>query len=78
MSDQPWARVVLLADMNAFFAAVEQLDNPQWRGRALALTNRIWKPFRELLSYRRSICQTPMSRMEILSIWLSLTWRGWA
>ena len=34
-----WARVILLADMDAFFASVEQVDNPQWRGRPLALTN---------------------------------------
>lgn len=25
--------------MNAFFAAIEQLDHPEWRGRALAVTN---------------------------------------
>ena len=29
----------MLADMDAFFASVEQVDNPQWRGRPLALTN---------------------------------------
>ena len=34
-----WPRVIMLADMNAFFASVEQVDHPQWRGRPLALTN---------------------------------------
>ena len=34
-----WPRVILLADMNAFFASVEQVDNPQWRAKPLALTN---------------------------------------
>jgi hypothetical protein len=24
--------------MNAFFASVEQLDNPEWQGRALVIT----------------------------------------
>lgn len=34
-----WSRAIILVDMNAFFAAVEQLDHPEWRGRALAVTN---------------------------------------
>ena len=34
-----WPRAIILIDMNAFFAAVEQLDHPEWRGRALAVTN---------------------------------------
>ena len=34
-----WPRVILLADMDAFFASVEQVDHPQWRARPLALTN---------------------------------------
>jgi DNA polymerase-4 len=29
----------MLIDMNAFFASIEQLDHPEWRGRALAVTN---------------------------------------
>jgi DNA polymerase-4 len=36
---QSWSRVVLLADMNAFFASVEQVDHPEWRARPIALTN---------------------------------------
>ena len=34
-----WPRVILLADMNAFFASVEQVDHPEWRAKPLALTN---------------------------------------
>ncbi|MDH5392891.1 MAG: DNA polymerase IV [Gammaproteobacteria bacterium] len=36
---QPWPRAIILVDMNAFFASVEQLDHPEWRGRPLAITN---------------------------------------
>lgn len=35
----PWNRAIILVDMNAFFASVEQLDHPEWRGRALVVTN---------------------------------------
>jgi DNA polymerase-4 len=31
--------MIALADMNAFFAAVEQLDRPEWRKRPLGVTN---------------------------------------
>ena len=34
-----WPRVILLTDMDAFFASVEQVDHPEWRARPLALTN---------------------------------------
>jgi DNA polymerase IV len=34
-----WPRAIILIDMNAFFASVEQLDHPEWRGRAIAVTN---------------------------------------
>ncbi|HEY5790762.1 MAG TPA: DNA polymerase IV [Gammaproteobacteria bacterium] len=34
-----WERAILLVDMNAFFAAIEQLDHPEYRGRAVAITN---------------------------------------
>jgi len=39
MSDQYWNRAIILVDMNAFFAAIEQRDCPEWRGRPLAITN---------------------------------------
>src|SRR5476651_2660243 len=34
-----WPRAIILIDMNAFFASIEQLDHPEWQGRALAVTN---------------------------------------
>lgn len=34
-----WPRAIILIDMNAFFASVEQYDNPAWRGRPVAITN---------------------------------------
>lgn len=39
MDNQPWQRAIILVDMNAFFASVEQLDRPEWRGRPVAITN---------------------------------------
>ncbi len=35
----PWKRAIALADMNAFFASIEQLDDPALRGRPVAVTN---------------------------------------
>lgn len=37
--NKPWSRAIIHVDMNAFFASIEQLDHPEWRGRALAVTN---------------------------------------
>ena len=34
-----WERLILLVDMNAFFASVEQLDHPEWKGRPICITN---------------------------------------
>jgi DNA polymerase IV len=36
---QHWLRAIILVDMNAFFASIEQQVHPEWRGRALAVTN---------------------------------------
>ena len=34
-----WLRAIILIDMNAFFASVEQQYHPEWRGRPVAITN---------------------------------------
>ncbi len=34
-----WPRAIILMDMNAFFASVEQFDFPELRGRPVAITN---------------------------------------
>lgn len=34
-----WPRAIILVDMNAFFASIEQYDHPEWRGRAIGVTN---------------------------------------
>ena len=36
---QSWDRAVILVDMNAFFASVEQLDYPELRKKPIAVTN---------------------------------------
>ena len=38
-ADTLWPRAIILMDMNAFFASVEQLDHPEWQGRPIAITN---------------------------------------
>jgi DNA polymerase-4 len=34
-----WPCAIMLVDMNAFFASIEQRDHPEWRGRPVAITN---------------------------------------
>ena len=36
---QGWFRAIILVDMNAFFASIEQLDNAALRGRPVVVTN---------------------------------------
>ncbi len=37
--EAPWPRAIVLIDMNAFFASVEQMDFPELRGQPVAITN---------------------------------------
>lgn len=37
--DAPWPRAIILMDMDAFFASVEQYDRPELRGKPVAITN---------------------------------------
>jgi DNA polymerase-4 len=34
-----WDRAIILVDMNAFFASIEQKDHPEFEGRAIGITN---------------------------------------
>lgn len=34
-----WSRAIVLVDMDAFFASIEQQDHPEWRGRPIAVTS---------------------------------------
>ena len=36
---QQWPRAIILADMNAFFASIEQQDHPEWQGLPVGITN---------------------------------------
>ncbi len=38
-SFRPWSRAIALADMNAFFCSIEQMDHPEWQGKPLGVTN---------------------------------------
>ena len=36
---EDWPRVIALVDMNAFFASIEQAENPALLGKPIAITN---------------------------------------
>ena len=36
---ETWPRAIVLVDMNAFFASIEQRDHSEWRGQPVAITN---------------------------------------
>lgn len=36
---QHWPRFIAFIDINAFFASTEQLDNPEYRGKPIGVTN---------------------------------------
>lgn len=41
IAQRPWSgRAILLVDLDAFFASVEQLDHPEWRGKPLIVGGR--------------------------------------
>ena len=37
--DKLWERAIILVDMNAFFASIEQLDFPELQGQPIGITN---------------------------------------
>lgn len=38
-NEKHWQRAIILVDMNAFFASVEQNDHPEWQARPIGITN---------------------------------------
>lgn len=65
-----WNRIVLHADMDAFFAAVEQLDNPAYRGKPLLIGSRSERSVVSTASYeaRRFGAKSAMPMVKALQL----------
>ncbi len=69
-SDAAWPRVILHADLDAFFASVEQLDHPAWRGRPVLVGGRGPRSVVAAASYeaRRHGCRSAMPMVQALRL----------
>jgi len=68
--DVAWPRVILHADLDAFFASVEQLDHPEWRGRPVLVGGRGPRSVVAAASYeaRRHGCRSAMPMAQALRL----------
>jgi DNA polymerase-4 len=68
--DAAWPRVILHADLDAFFASVEQLDHPGWRGRPVLVGGRGPRSVVAAASYeaRRHGCRSAMPMVQALRL----------
>jgi DNA polymerase-4 len=69
-ADAAWTRVILHADLDAFFASVEQLDHPEWRGRPVLVGGRGARSVVAAASYeaRRHGCRSAMPMAHALRL----------
>ena len=67
-SSRFWKRAIVLLDMNAFFAGIEQRDDPALRGRPVAITNGLTGTCIITCSYEARACgvRTGMRLREAL------------
>ncbi len=68
--DAAWPRVILHADLVAFFASVEQLDHPEWRRRPVLVGGRGPRSVVAAASYeaRRHGCRSAMPMAQALRL----------
>ena len=73
-----WERAIILVDMNAFFASIEQLDFPELRGKPVGVTNGMQGTCIITSSYeaRRRGIKTGMRLREALELCPSLIQRA--